>query len=121
MLQQVADVFGNLRARDSGVDTLLELVELVEHEQDPSRAGRLDRRRDIDLERFEGSATVGEDSVQGGAEGQLERPAGFTFRQSGEPGFDAGVAEDPTRAAGEQPEDVARSDAGLRAVALDLL
>ena len=43
VLQQVTEVLGDLRTRDSGINTLVQLVELVQHEQNSPWAGRLDR------------------------------------------------------------------------------
>ena len=82
VLQQMTDVLGDLRTRDSRVDALLQLVELVQHEQDSSRARRVDRRREIELECLE-CVLSGKRLIQRRQERQLVRSSRITLRQAG--------------------------------------
>ena len=120
MLQQVTDVLRNLWTRDSRVDALLQLVEFVQHEQDPSWAHRINRRREVKLEGLE-CVLSGECLIQRGQERQLVGPSRITLRQAGKPCLDTGVAQRPAGGPGEELEDVSRGDAAPAVVALRVL
>ena len=58
MLKDVANVLGNLWARDPGVDSLLEFVKLVQHEKHSPWLGCIECRRQILLKHFERILTL---------------------------------------------------------------
>src|SRR5262245_64228452 len=94
VLQYVPDVLRHLRTRHSGVDTFLQLVELIEHEQHSTRPDGGQRGRQVFLEDFERVLVV-ECAIERLAKFDLERALRLSRGLTREPRANARVEEAP--------------------------